>query len=132
MKTIIVKPFENPQPSIAKEDLLKGLKKSLADDGFKKITPTRWEKNIGEFIDVVHVQGSRFQKGDYDIFLGVIVVNSPIRYIGVEGHFTFYVPNNNTTYEEILLQIKQFFENWSRKKYIVDYVTEYRKAYNEL
>lgn len=131
MKTIIVEPFENPQPSITKEELLKELKKSLADEGFKKLSINRWEKNIGEFINVVYVQGDRFKKGDYDIRLGVIIANTPIPFIA-EGHFTTDIPNFNTTYEEILSKIKQFFETWANKEYIIEYVTKRRKVYNEL
>lgn len=130
-KVIVVQPILNNPKPVEKHELLAHLKIALKDDGFNKTSTNRWQREKASFIEVVYIQSDRYVKGEYIIFLGIILKDTDISYFS-EGHFTSSIPNYNTTKEEIVLRIKDFFSTWSDKTKLVQYVKRRKEAWQNL
>lgn len=130
-KVIISETIKYESPAVEKSELLRFLKVDLENDGFNKISTNKWQREKKNFCEVIYVQSGRYVKGEYDIFVGIILRDIDFPYLS-EGHFTYCIPNYKTTKEEIVLRIKDFFETWSNKAKLAQYAKQRREAWENL
>jgi hypothetical protein len=103
-----------------KEQLVSELGKILKANGYTK-KGINWRKELNDdFTLKFCVQGSRFEKGDYDVRIGVALAGFKDRDFAYYGHFWTQVTAISA--EQVYSDSVDFFSEWLDKKVVYEKV----------